>query len=80
MKQEIVCIPCGKKLRELLLPPEDGEHVKFVKGAALTSFICDNCSREIPAGAQAEALSIYTDNIPYSKWEHCYIKSDGVGE
>ena len=80
MKRKIVCIPCGEKLKNLFQPSWYGEHVKFVKGAALPSFICDNCSHEIPAGDQAEALSIYTDNIPYSKWEHCYIKSDGVGE
>ena len=75
MKREIVCLPCGDKLRKVIRPSTPGEHDKFVRGAALRGFVCDNCNCEIRQGTECEALSIWSDSIPYpySEWEERFI-------
>jgi hypothetical protein len=69
MKRELLCLPCGEKLRPALLPCAPGEYVKFVRGALKHACYCDNCMREMEAGSGADALSIWSDSIPYLTWE-----------
>ena len=77
MIRDIVCPPCGQKLRKILLPTDPGEYVKFVRGKVRPrpgrGSYCNHCRDGLPEGSEAEALSIWTDVDPYSPWEFEYL-------
>lgn len=70
MKRELLCLPCGEKLRPALLP---SDHVKFVRGALKKDCKCANCDKPMEAGSGADALSIWSEAIPYITWEMEYL-------
>lgn len=72
MKQEIICPKCRSSLIGTL-DHYAGEYHKFVLGTSKGNYICDQCVKPLPPGAECYALSIWTDDRPYSAWEHQYI-------
>jgi len=79
MKREIICPECREELRKIFPTdtPFPGEYVRFVDGHARKPFICDNCGADIPHGLKCTALSMWTDNFPYTEWENDYIAIKG---
>ena len=69
MKREMLCLPCSQKIRKIILPSAPGEYSKFVKGKLKATCYCDFCGKPLEEQTEAEALSIYTDRIPYFSWE-----------
>ena len=73
MKRLIVCSSCEVKQHKLfpVESPYPGEHVKFVSGTALSSFVCDDCDSPINVGESACAISMWADygGVPYFPWE-----------
>jgi len=79
MTQKILCIPkCRDEIRALFKSdePYPGEHVKFVNGLAINSYICDDCNVQIAPGELCCAHSIWVDygGVPYYDWEDEFIK------
>lgn len=64
MKRGIVCLLCGQELKQIL-PSEPGEYSKFVSGLARYGCDCSHCDVDIPKGTQCEAISLWTDSVPY---------------
>lgn len=78
MKREIICPKCEAEAHKLFPyeNPFPGEHVKFVPGTSLGTYICDHCARRIKEGDPCCAFSISADygRNPYSPWEADYVR------
>ena len=87
MKQEILCLGCGKKRMKghglvyskefgRLVDPFPGEHVKYEEGKAKAPFLCDFCGCEIMPTGRCFAVSTWADygGIPYYEWELEFIE------
>lgn len=68
MKREITCAKCVENWRALV-GKYPGEEISIVEGSALKDFICDDCACPLPKGTTVYAMSLYTAQTPYFKWE-----------
>ena len=68
MKRDISCDECAEKWRAAV-GKYPGEHIKIVKGTALSDFSCDGCNAHLEKGSIVHAVSLYTARTPYLPWE-----------
>lgn len=76
MKREILCTACALEARELF-PTDDpypGEHVRFVEGIAVKTYVCDHHGGAIAAGESATAFTIWTDAQGFHDWEGSFLR------
>ena len=77
MKQELVCMPCGDKLKTVFPSGSlyEGEHIRFVSGDLKNPCICDHCGKPVSQGVNVLAFSIWTDAQTNYDWEGTYLNN-----
>ena len=77
MKQELVCIHCGDKLKKVFPDGSqyEGEHIRFKSGELKNPCICDHCGKPLPQKGQVLAFSIYTDDQINYDWEPQFLNN-----